>query len=386
MEGKKLIKQADISFTNGTRVITLANGSLVDTLLNGDVSRVFFIYNDTQKVYYYAPEASISLVTITADNQITIDSSLAVLATGNILKILIWDSDNTENQETGVQSNQEINPARNWSDSAIPQTTTLSLGNWASFGSSITGEQNTVFSVFNSWTLGTASLTAVQIKVIGRFDSESTENYGMPDVLWDKNTRAIELEDSTDPFVKIYQLDRLDTQKFLMFLQFGNAVPTIELYIKIIGVSAASASHVSNIVKSWASAIPVQCAIKNYQPKTLIDTANLANGVTVYYPSSDGELLGSHTLDLLWKQTAITLSVEFNNYSTGGIWVDATASGVIVADNDSQTNIGTSVNTLSATTVGKKLQFIALNEMRYRIKATPSNATNVLYIESKKIG
>jgi hypothetical protein len=77
MEGKKKIDLLKISFTDGTKVINLIDNPLVEPLAIGDITRVFFIYNDTQKVTYYAPDAAISLCTVTAENQIiqaTIDT------------------------------------------------------------------------------------------------------------------------------------------------------------------------------------------------------------------------------------------------------------------------------------------------------------------------
>lgn len=88
-DGKILIgnRSTSYSFTNGTRVITLTGLTRSIT----DISKVFFIYNETQKVLYYAPDASVSLATITGTNQITIDASFNTLTTGDLLKIIIWD-------------------------------------------------------------------------------------------------------------------------------------------------------------------------------------------------------------------------------------------------------------------------------------------------------
>jgi hypothetical protein len=95
MDGKILIGTRGTGYTpgNGTRVISLSG--LPDSLNIGQIERVFFVYNDTQKILYYAPDASVSMITVSNTNELTIDASKAVLATTDKIKILVWQADVT---------------------------------------------------------------------------------------------------------------------------------------------------------------------------------------------------------------------------------------------------------------------------------------------------
>lgn len=70
--------------TNGARTITLTGLSFVPT-----IEQLAYVYNKTQDKLYYAPAEGCAKCTLSA-GVITIDSSFAVLATGDIVHIQFW--------------------------------------------------------------------------------------------------------------------------------------------------------------------------------------------------------------------------------------------------------------------------------------------------------
>jgi hypothetical protein len=77
-----LIKQADISFTNGTRIITVSNN---DVFTAEDVRTVI---NETQKKVLVSSMQKDNIIDVTS-NEITFANTLPVLATGDKLTIEI---------------------------------------------------------------------------------------------------------------------------------------------------------------------------------------------------------------------------------------------------------------------------------------------------------
>jgi hypothetical protein len=244
MEGKKLIPQSKISFTNGTRVITLATDALINTLLSGDLSRLFYIYNDTQKVAYYAPDSSLGYATVTADNQITIDASLAVLATGDRLKILIWDADNTESQSLGYISIAEIDAVDNKFDSEINQSTQAPTTTWALIGSSISGEKRNKHDIYHYVTIG--SVSALAFKYLGR-SKASGALFNLP-VTFDYAARVTTTLDTDG--TQIHTLTGNTSQNFVAKIDTNNNVYEIEVWQKGTGTIGA-ASVIIEFKKSF---------------------------------------------------------------------------------------------------------------------------------------
>lgn len=77
----------DYSFTDGTRVISITSITDIEEL-----SQVVDVYNETQKVRYYAKSTNLSQVTLSDTNELTIDNSFDTLATGDILTIKIEEN------------------------------------------------------------------------------------------------------------------------------------------------------------------------------------------------------------------------------------------------------------------------------------------------------
>ena len=100
MDGKLLIGQhgSAYSFTAGTRVINLSG----ITVLSGQTEQLLYIYNETQGIVYYGKDSSLKLTTITADNTLTIDSSLPVIAANDRITILIQWQDPSLNASLGL--------------------------------------------------------------------------------------------------------------------------------------------------------------------------------------------------------------------------------------------------------------------------------------------
>ena len=72
MDGKILIgtRNTYYQFTSGTSIVYLSG--LTENINLGEIEKMFYMYNETQKLVYYAPDASLSNISITNTNEITI--------------------------------------------------------------------------------------------------------------------------------------------------------------------------------------------------------------------------------------------------------------------------------------------------------------------------
>lgn len=233
MDEIKWILPSDITFTNGTRVFTINNLSNQYGLDITDLSRLLYVYNETQKIMYYAPEGSVSLVTVseTNANEFTIDSSFAVLATGDVLKIKIVIPNQALLSASNALKVAEIDPAKTWYDTVQTlNTNTVFTTSWTVLGSpsEITMEGYNVLTLFVKSEKNIAS-TNLRYRFIGRHTAGGAEEFPIAaTVLSDGD--IVSGRDATTG-ARYYELndDAILVQWDMFQIKTGNGISTIEV-------------------------------------------------------------------------------------------------------------------------------------------------------------
>jgi len=235
MDGKILIGTNGTSYnfaTGGTRVINIVG--LNTPIAAGLLERVFLVYNETQKITYYAPTATLSLLTVSALNTLTISGTLPVINVNDSLKILIWEVDYTANLAQGYESTAEINKIPLEFDTYVTLASAQAItASFAVLGSEFSTEGRN--STELKCKLVASTSTGFQFKAIGRYTAGSTDTFpldfniiGEADLTFDAST-----------YGRIWQLRNNANQNFTIQIFTNNNISTVEIDIAVLSLAGS---------------------------------------------------------------------------------------------------------------------------------------------------
>jgi hypothetical protein len=261
---------SSISFTNGTRVITVSNR----VILRG---KLIHIINFTQNISYFIAVGTKILATATNDGTnttITIDNSYPVLATGDEIQIDYRGTDSINNYDLGYSAVGEVSPANLKFDSTIVVASVQApTTSWATLGSAFSMEGSNAARCQITFVQG-GSLTGLYFKVIGRKSAGDTVVFPVESIKFDKTSRVTLEEDTTDVGVVVYKLVSTASQKFSFTIYTDNCIPELEIQIKGVGTMTSSTVTL-DLNKAWLPATTCESNIVKTSQVVFDDSANL---------------------------------------------------------------------------------------------------------------